>query len=92
MLRTGKDDQLAVWLRTVRGLTKVHKVKVEGDGAHDVLVWRQARVDQVRVVDDVAAEDEAAADRVDEAEGVREGKEQPDEASHNCIEKMNERP
>ena len=85
MLRTGKDNQLAVRLRTVRGLTKVHKVKVEGDGAHDVLVWRQARVDQVRIVDDVAAEDEAAADRVDETEGVREGKEQPDVASHHCI-------
>ena len=59
-----------------------HLLQVEADGSGDVLVVRQSLRDDVGIVDDVAAEEQAAADCEDDVHGAAEGYEHSNNASH----------
>ena len=63
-------------------------LEVKTDGAHDVLVRRQALVDDIGVVDNVTAEDEATTNSEDEVHGTAEGDEDANEAGHACLKRL----
>jgi len=61
---------------------QVDEVEIKANSAHNELIRGELRVDDVRVVNDVAREDEAAADGVDEVHRLVEGDDQLDETGH----------
>jgi len=61
---------------------QVDEVEVEADSAHDKLIRRKLRVNEVRVVDDVAREDEASTNCIDQVHRFAEGDEELYEAGH----------
>jgi len=61
---------------------EIDKIEVKTDGAHDVLVRRQALVDDIGVVDNVTAEDEATTNGEDKVHGTAEGDEDANKAGH----------
>jgi len=69
---------------------KVDEVEVKTDRAHDVFVGRQALVDEICVIDDVSAEDEATTNREDKVHGAAERDENSNEASHTKSDKASE--
>lgn len=66
-----------------------YALEVQADGAEDVLVRGETDGDEVRVVDDVAAEDEASADGVHKLERLAERQEHRHEAGRHCVEDKN---
>ena len=61
-----------------------YALKVQADGSHDIFVWGKSAVDQVRVVDNVPAEQNRSSDCVQEVDCAREGDEYPDNPGHAC--------
>lgn len=61
-----------------------YSLQVEADRREDVLVRRQPLRDHVGVVDDVPAEDQAAANGEDQVHGAAERHEDADETGHDC--------
>jgi len=61
---------------------EIDEIKVKTDRAHDVLVRRQALVNDIGVVDDVTAKDEATTNCEDKVHGAAKGDEDANEAGH----------
>ena len=62
-----------------------YSLDVKADGRRDVLVVREPVGDHVRVIDDVAAEQQATTSCEDEVHGAAEGNEDPNNAGHHCM-------
>ena len=61
-----------------------YSLDVEANGRRNVLVVREPVGDHVRVIDDVAAEQQATTSGEDEVHGAAEGNEDPNDAGHHC--------
>jgi hypothetical protein len=59
-------------------------LEIKANSAHDELIRGEPVIDQVRIIDDVAAEEERAANGEDEVHRAPEGDEDPDYACHYC--------
>ena len=59
-----------------------YALEVQADGSHDVFVWGKSIVDQVRVVDDVPAEQDCSPDCVQQVDCVRKRDEDSDNSGH----------
>ena len=65
-------------------MERANALEVQADSTHDVLIRRQALVDHIGVVDDVATEEQAPNDGVDDVESTAERDEDAHEARHDC--------
>ena len=63
---------------------EVDEIKIEANRSQDVLVRREAAVDEVRVIDNISTEQQRASDGVDEIESGAEWEKYADETCHNC--------
>ena len=63
---------------------EVDEIKIETNRPQDVLVWGEAAVDEVRVIDDVSAEQQSPTNGVNETESGAERDECADETCHDC--------
>ena len=61
-----------------------HVLKVETDGSHDILIGGKTSVDDMGIVDNVSAEQQATTCSVDQVHGLAERDEDADEACHHC--------
>jgi hypothetical protein len=64
---------------------KIDEIEVETNCPHDVFVGGEAAVDEIRVVDDVSAEQKCAHNGVYEIHSRAEWDENSDEAGHHCV-------
>jgi len=65
-----------------------NSLKVKTDRAHDVFVRRQALVNDIGVVDDVTAKDEATTNCEDKVHGAAKGDEDANKACHACFKRL----
>ena len=73
---------------TSMGHEENSSLEVKTDGAHDVLVRRQALVDEIGVVDNVTTEYEATTNGEDKVHGTAEGDEDANKAGHACLKRL----
>lgn len=59
-------------------------LEIKADSPHNVFVGRKLGVDDISIVNDVAGEEQAAPDRVDEVHGLVEGDDDPHKPGHAC--------
>ena len=59
-------------------------LKVQTDRSHNKFIGRETFVDHIRVIHDVAAEDQTSADSIHDVHRVAEGDEDADDAGHDC--------
>jgi len=71
---------------------EIDEVQVKADSAHDVLVGRKSCVDEVRVVDYIAAEEQSTSSCDQKIESAVEWKEYPDETGHHESDDASEEP
>lgn len=82
LMKLNKTRKMSVYATSTR--IWYYSLQVEADRRKDVLVRRQPLRDHVGVVDDVPAEDQAAANGEDQVHGAAERHEDADKAGHNC--------
>lgn len=61
---------------------QIDEVEIKADSPHNVFVRGKLGVDDISIVNDVAGEEQAAPDRVDEVHGLVEGDDHPHKPSH----------
>lgn len=63
--------------------SRIHVLKVQADGTHNILVRRQPLIDDVGIIDDITAENETASDSKDNIHSAAEREDETNKARHN---------